>query len=146
MSMSWTINDAPSDRDYYGEKEPEMEQPQPKGYLTNFYIEIPPEALRMFNDYKALLKEKGVKFFDATKYDSYTSGPNALDSIEEIEEDLKQARLCYVIKEVDGLDQEVLHNKQFKRSEAEEIARRLNNELTSDDMKIRMIRYKVEEV
>lgn len=31
----------------------------------------------------------GIAFFDATQYDSYTSGPCALGSLKEIEDDLK---------------------------------------------------------
>lgn len=59
--------------------------------IVNLYIEINRDNVHSksefecFEDLKDYLWEKGMKFYDATDFDSCTSGPCALDNLFDIE-------------------------------------------------------------
>lgn len=60
--------------------------------IVNLYIELIPNDLASRGRLWALLKEHGFSFLDATDYDSYTSGPCALDSLDAIADDIRKCR------------------------------------------------------
>ena len=60
--------------------------------ILNLYIELDPRDLANRARLWGMLKSHGYSFVDATDYDSYTSGPCALDSLDAIADDIRKGR------------------------------------------------------
>ena len=57
--------------------------------VRSVYIELPENSILELSRLQKLLRDAGFIFYDATGYDSYTSGPCALNSVIDIAHDLQ---------------------------------------------------------